>query len=101
MSGGRGILGATPSSSRIKDWRHNGGAAYPLAPRFLWECLTSRIANGFPTPASSNQRADFAPWAFLDAFPLRGQETYCAVATETQSCEESSGRDAVRSYHGC
>jgi hypothetical protein len=54
------------------------GAAYPLAPRFLWECLTSRTVSRHQT-----QRADFPHWAFLNAFPIRGYVTYRTGATFT------------------
>ena len=31
-----------------------------VAPRFLWECLTSRAVNRFPIPAASNGACGFA-----------------------------------------
>jgi hypothetical protein len=38
-----------------------------VAPRFLWECLTSRIVRWFPAPASSNPACRFPALGFLCA----------------------------------
>src|SRR5215467_5085803 len=38
-----------------------------VAPRFLWECLTSRTVSRFQSPPHQTHRADFPQWAFLCA----------------------------------
>jgi hypothetical protein len=38
-----------------------------IAPRFLWECLSSQTVNPFPAPPHRTQRADFPLWAHLFA----------------------------------
>jgi hypothetical protein len=48
------------------------GAAYPLAPRFLWECLTSRTVSWFPAPASSNPACRFPALGFPECLPRQG-----------------------------
>jgi hypothetical protein len=35
-----------------------------VAPRFLWECLTSRTVNPFPVPATSNPACEFLALGF-------------------------------------
>ena len=46
-----------------------------VAPRFLWECLTSRTVNPFPAPASSNPAGGFPALGFPACFSSR----LCAV----------------------
>jgi hypothetical protein len=41
-----------------------GPAIAPLAPRFLWECLTSRTVSPSPAPASSNPPCGFPAVGF-------------------------------------
>ena len=48
------------------------GAAYPLAPRFLWECLTSRTVSWFPAPASSNPACRFPALGLPECLPHQG-----------------------------
>ena len=48
------------------------GAAYPLAPRFLWECLTSRTVSWFPAPASSNPACGFPALGLPECLPHQG-----------------------------
>ena len=45
-----------------------------VAPRFLWECLTSRIVSRFPTPASSNPACRFPALGFPVCFASRVME---------------------------
>ncbi len=47
------------------------GSAYPLAPRFLWECLTSGTINPFPVPAASNPPCGFPAVGFPVCFAAR------------------------------
>jgi hypothetical protein len=42
-----------------------------VAPRFLWECLTSRIVRWFPAPASSNPACRFPALGFPVCFTSR------------------------------
>jgi len=42
-----------------------------VAPRFLWECLTSRIVSRFPVPASSNPACRFPALGFPVCFLSR------------------------------
>ena len=42
-----------------------------VAPRFLWECLTSRIVSWFPVPASSNPAGRFPALGFPVCFTSR------------------------------
>jgi hypothetical protein len=42
-----------------------------VAPRFLWECLTSRTVNGFPAPATSNPAGGFPALGFPACFISR------------------------------
>jgi hypothetical protein len=42
-----------------------------VAPRFLWECLTSRIVSRFPSPASSNRAGRFPALSFPVCFTSR------------------------------
>src|ERR1019366_7411806 len=42
-----------------------------VAPRFLWECLTSRIVSWFPAPASSNPAGRFPALGFPVCFTSR------------------------------
>ncbi len=42
-----------------------------VAPRFLWECLTSRIVRWFPAPASSNPACRFPALGFPVCFASR------------------------------
>ena len=42
-----------------------------VAPRFLWECLTSRTVNPFPAPASSNPAGGFPALGFPACFSSR------------------------------
>jgi hypothetical protein len=42
-----------------------------VAPRFLWECLTSRIVSQFPVPASSNPACRFPALGFPVCFLSR------------------------------
>jgi hypothetical protein len=35
-----------------------------VAPRFLWECLTSRTVNPYPVPATSNPACEFLALGF-------------------------------------
>jgi hypothetical protein len=44
------------------------GPAYPCAPRFLWECLTSRTVSWFPAPATSNPAGGFPALGFPACF---------------------------------
>jgi hypothetical protein len=39
--------------------RCSEGLAYLFAPRFLWECLTSRTVNPSPAPATSHPACGF------------------------------------------
>jgi hypothetical protein len=52
-----------------------------VAPRFLWECLTSRTVSRFPAPATSNPACPFRALGFPACFPIKGYETYRAGAT--------------------
>ncbi len=49
-----------------------------VAPRFLWECLTSRTVSRFPAPASSNPACGFPALGFPARFAIKGYETYPA-----------------------
>src|SRR5215472_858772 len=42
-----------------------------VAPRFLWECLTSRIVSWFPAPAASNPACRFPALGFPACFASR------------------------------
>ena len=48
------------------------GTAYPLSPRFLWECLTSRTVSWFPAPASSNPACRFPALGFPECLHHQG-----------------------------
>ncbi|HLJ30179.1 MAG TPA: hypothetical protein VKY85_25960, partial [Candidatus Angelobacter sp.] len=44
-------VGMIQVSGRVEDWRRcSVDSAYPLAPRFLWECLTSPIVSPVSSP---------------------------------------------------
>jgi hypothetical protein len=48
---------------RVDDWRQCFvRLSLSVAPRFLWECLTSPIVSWFPAPPPQTQRADFPHW---------------------------------------
>ena len=59
-----------------------------VAPRFLWECLTSRTVSRFPAPATSNPACPFRALGFPDCFPIKGYGTYRAGATFGRDPEE-------------
>ena len=42
-----------------------------VAPRFLWECLTSRTVSPFPVPATSNPACGFPALGFPACFTPR------------------------------
>jgi hypothetical protein len=42
-----------------------------VAPRFLWECLTSRVVSWFPAPAASNPACRFPALGFPVCFTSR------------------------------
>jgi hypothetical protein len=50
------------------------GSASPLAPRFLWECLTSRTISPFPVPAASSAPCGFPAVGFPVCFAARSME---------------------------
>ena len=57
---------------RVEDWRQLPRRfSLSVAPRFLWECLTSRTIGRFPAPASSNPACDFPALGFPACFSSR------------------------------
>ena len=49
-----------------EDWRQSPlRSSLSVAPRFLWECLTSRTVSRFPALPRQTQRADFPPRGLL------------------------------------
>jgi hypothetical protein len=54
---------------RVEGWRQLPRRfSLSVAPRFLWECLTSRTIGRFPAPASSNPACDFPALGFPACF---------------------------------
>jgi hypothetical protein len=46
-----------------------------VAPRFLWECLTSHTVSPFPIPAASNPPCGFPAVGFPACFVIKVYET--------------------------
>jgi hypothetical protein len=59
-------------NGRVEDWRGIRRLSLSVAPRFLWECLTSSFVNPFPAPATSNATCGFpalrSPVCFMSRF---------------------------------
>src|ERR1035438_5862191 len=49
-----------------------------VAPRFLWECLSSQTVSRFPAPASSNPSCRFPAMGLPVCFTVKGYETASA-----------------------
>jgi hypothetical protein len=61
-----------PPFSRVEDWRRlPRRLGLSVAPRFLWECLTSRTVGRFPAPAASNPAGGFPALGFPACFTSR------------------------------
>jgi hypothetical protein len=60
-----------PSPGRVKEWRLRRRCGLSVAPRFLWECLTSRTISWFPSPATSNRTCGFPADGFPTTFDRR------------------------------
>src|SRR5664280_1199370 len=48
-----------------------------VAPRFLWECLTSQTVNWFPAPAASNPSCRFPAMGLPACFASRVMRRFC------------------------
>src|ERR1035437_9190879 len=48
-----------------------------VAPRFLWECLTSQTVNWFPAPAASNPSCRFPAMGLPACFESRVMRRFC------------------------
>jgi|SRR5664279_151791 len=49
-----------------------------VAPRFLWECLSSQTVSRFPAPASSNPSCQFPAMGLPVCFTVKGYEAASA-----------------------
>src|ERR1039457_1103158 len=49
-----------------------------VAPRFLWECLSSQTVSWFPAPASSNPSCRFPAMGLPVCFTVKGYEAASA-----------------------
>ena len=66
---------------RVEDRRGGGRFGLSVAPRFLWECLTSRTLTPFPVPAHRTVHADF-PHTALGQGITRSHTRSCGVASQ-------------------
>jgi hypothetical protein len=72
--GGRVAPGSrTPRRSQVgsRTGAASRRSSLSVAPRFLWECLTSQTVNPFPAPASSNAACGFPALRFPICFVPR------------------------------
>ena len=92
-------MGAPPLVSRVEDWRRlPRGLSLSVAPRFLWECLTSRTVGRFPAPAASNPAGGFPALGFPACFMPKLMGPILLVELSAQT-DEPGMRETTRVRH--
>ena len=62
-----------------------------VAPRFLWECLTSQTVNWFPAPAASNPSCRFPAMGLPACFESRVMRRFCLTKHQSLKFSYSDG----------
>jgi hypothetical protein len=63
------------SGGRVKEWRLGRRCGLSVAPRFLWECLTSPTVSWFSSPATSNRTCGSPAYGVPTTFGRRRSRT--------------------------
>ena len=88
-----------PLTGRVEDWRRvPRGLSLSVAPRFLWECLTSRTVGRFPAPAASNPAGGFPALGFPACFmpKLMGPILLVGLSAQTPTFGYSAPHPSAR-----
>ncbi len=75
------------------------GLAYPLTPRFLWECLSSQDVSPFPAldPTGFKSVAGYTSWEQTDIAKYRHQAKRQRPTCRT--AQEQTGASLSEPYH--
>jgi hypothetical protein len=89
-----------PAPGRVKEWRLRRRCRLSVAPRFLWECLTSSTLSWLPSPAASNRTCGSPASGVPTTFGLRPSRARATSPWQIAGLDSTGPEPRLEVGHG-